>query len=189
MKAGDKLWTNWNKAPLKLWQKQLNSVVFCVLSACGVSSGHLNYKKHSVVGALYKFHVRRVLKRLQVPLPHETSLRASENPYMSKEFFKIFEDYGVAHNPMKYRDKIFCWIYQRGVVWLNDYIGLDSMTCWLIEKSQGFIDVGLLRISESVRAYVYLILSSQASARSSIIGNTVSASPCRLYYLGHILMN
>ena len=39
----------------------------------------------------------------------------------------------------------------------------------------GFTDVGLLRILESVRAYAYLILSSQASARSSIIGNTASA--------------
>ena len=32
--------------------------------------------------------------------------------------------------------------------------------------------MGLFKISESVRAYAYLILSSQASARSSIIGNT-----------------
>ena len=40
------------------------------------------------------------------------------------------------------------------------------MTHWIIEKSQGFTDVGLLRISESIRAYTYLILSSQASARS-----------------------
>ena len=39
----------------------------------------------------------------------------------------------------------------------------------------GFTDIGLLRISESVRAYAYLILSSQASARSGIVGNTASA--------------
>ena len=39
----------------------------------------------------------------------------------------------------------------------------------------GFTDIGLLRISESVRAYAYLILSSQASARSSIIGNSASS--------------
>ena len=38
----------------------------------------------------------------------------------------------------------------------------DSMTCWIIEKSEGFTSVGLHRISESVRAYAYLILSSQA---------------------------
>ena len=42
------------------------------------------------------------------------------------------------------------------------------MTHWILEKSEGFTNVGLLRISESVRAYAYLILSSQASARSSI---------------------
>ena len=27
MRVGDKLWTNWNKAPLKLWQTQLNFAV------------------------------------------------------------------------------------------------------------------------------------------------------------------
>ena len=69
----------------------------------------------------------------------------------------------------------FYWTYQRGVGWPNDYLGPDSMTQWMIEKSQGFTDVGLLRISESVRAYAFLILSSQASARSSIVGNTASA--------------
>ena len=40
----------------------------------------------------------------------------------------------------------------------------------------GFTDVGLYRISESVRAYAYLILSSQASARSSIVGNTANCA-------------
>ena len=29
------------------------------------------------------------------------------------------------------------------------------MTRWIIEKSQGFTDVGLLRISERVKAYAY----------------------------------
>ena len=49
------------------------------------------------------------------------------------------------------------------------------MTQWIVEKSVGFTDIGLLRILESIRAYAYLILSSQASARSSIVGNTASA--------------
>ena len=76
---------------------------------------------------------------------------------------------------MKYRDEKFYWTYQRGVHWPDDYIGPDSMTRWILEKSDGFTDVGLLRISESVRAYAYLILISQASARSSIVENTASA--------------
>ena len=86
---------------------------------------------------------------------------------------------------MRYRDEKFYWTYQRGVVWPNYYVGPDSMTRWIIEKSQGFTDVGLLRISESVRAYAYLILSSQASARSGILGNMVSALTARNAFLNN----
>ena len=43
MRVGDKLWTNWNKAPMQLWQTQLNFAVFCASSACRVSSANLNY--------------------------------------------------------------------------------------------------------------------------------------------------
>ena len=49
------------------------------------------------------------------------------------------------------------------------------MTRWIIEKSQGFTDVGLRRIAGSVSAYTYLVLSSQAFARSRIVGNMASA--------------
>ena len=57
------------------------------------------------------------------------------------------------------------------------------MTRSIIEKSVGFTDVGLLRISESIRAYAYLILSSQASARSGIVGNTASALTAQSAFL------
>ena len=86
---------------------------------------------------------------------------------------------------MKYRDERFYWTYQRGVGWPNDYLGLDSMTRWIIEKSDGFTNVGLYRISESVRAYAYLILSSQASARSSIVGNMASALTAKSAFLNN----
>ena len=49
----------------------------------------------------------------------------------------------------------------------------------------GFTDIVLLRISESVRAYTYLILSSQASARSSIVGNTASALTAQSAFLNN----
>ena len=65
---------------------------------------------------------------------------------------------------MRYRDEKFYWSYQPGIRRPDDYIGPDSMTWWIIEKSNGFTDVGLYKISESIRAYAYLILSSQASA-------------------------
>ena len=86
---------------------------------------------------------------------------------------------------MRYKDEKFYWTYQHGESWLDDYIGLDSMTWWIIEKSVGFTDVGLLRISQSVRAYAYLILSSQASARSSIDGNSASAFTAQSAFLNN----
>ena len=71
-----------------------------------------------MVRALYRFHVyyhvRRILKRLQVPLPHEAGFNTANNPYTNKEFFKICEDYEVPHNPMKYRNQ-------------KNFIGLISM--------------------------------------------------------------
>ena len=73
--GGDKLWTNWNEHPMRLWQTQLNFAVWCASSVCGVSRFHVYY------------HVRRVLKRLQVPLPHETGFNVTDNPYTESEFF------------------------------------------------------------------------------------------------------
>ena len=86
---------------------------------------------------------------------------------------------------MKYRDEKFYWTYQCGVRWPDDYIGTDSMTRWILEKSDGFTDVGLYRILESVRAYAFLILSSQASARSGIVGNTASALTAQSAFLNN----
>ena len=59
------------------------------------------------------------------------------------------------------------------------------MTWRIIEESVGFTDVGLYRISESVRAYAYLILSSQTSARSSIVENTASALTAQSAFLNN----
>ena len=62
-----------------------------------------------MVKSVYGFHVyyhgMRVLKRLQVPLLHEASFNAADNSYINEEFFKICGDYGVPHDPMRYRTK------------------------------------------------------------------------------------
>ena len=111
MHVGDKLWVNWNKAPMQLWQTQFNFAVWCTSSACGVSSAHLSFSKHPMIRSVYRFHVyyhmRRVLKKLQVPLPHETGFKAADNPYTESEFLKICEDYRVPNDPMNTRMKNF----------------------------------------------------------------------------------
>ena len=121
--------------------------------------------------------MRRILKRLQIPLPHEAGFNAADNPYTNEEFFKIYEDYGVPHNPIKYRNEKFYWTYQCDVGWPDYYIGPDSMTCWIIEKSQGFTDVGLLRISESVRC--------ASLCKIIIVANTASALTAQKAFLNN----
>ena len=90
MRLGDKLWTHWNGHPMRIWQTQLNFTVWCASSACGVSSLHLNYNKHPMIRAVYHFHVyyhvRRVLKRLQTPLPHGPGFNVADSPYTESEF-------------------------------------------------------------------------------------------------------
>ena len=118
-------------------------------------------------------------------MPHGPGFNAADNPYTESEFLKICEDYRVPNDPMRYRNEKFYWSYQRGVHWPDDYIGPDSMTRWTIEASDGFTDVGLYKISESVRAYAYLILSSQASARSGVVGNTANALTAQSAFLNN----
>ena len=53
------------------------------------------------------------------------------------------------------------------------YINGDSFSRWIIiiQKSDGLTTLRLKKISESVRDYTYLILTSQTSTRGPIIGH------------------
>ena len=51
------------------------------------------------------------------------------------------------------------------------YINENSFSRWIIEKSDGLTMLGLQKLSETVRDYTYLILTSQTSTRGPIIGH------------------
>ena len=51
------------------------------------------------------------------------------------------------------------------------YINKNSFSRWIIEKSDGLTTLGLQKLSESVRDYAYLILTSQTSTRGPIVGH------------------
>ena len=54
------------------------------------------------------------------------------------------------------------------------YININSFSNWIIKKSDGITRPGIEKLSESVRDYAYLILTSQTSTRSQIIGSGAS---------------
>ena len=49
----------------------------------------------------------------------------------------------------------------------------DNLNRWIITQSRAFTKNGIEKISRSVTVYVYLVLSSQVKARSTIAGNSV----------------
>ena len=58
-----------------------------------------------------------------------------------------------------------------------------NLTRWILKTSKGFTRIGLTMISKSVRAYVYLLLTSQVQARSKLVGKTTNAFDAQNIYV------
>ena len=121
------------------------------------------------------YHIRRILKILEIPLPYDNSFNQYNNPYNDEKFIGICSEYGVSNDLTKWRNqKYFSTWQSKG--WETgrpgmSYIDEGSFSRWIIEKSDGLTTLGLQKLSESVRDYAYLILTAQASARAQIIGH------------------
>ena len=63
------------------------------------------------------------------------------------------------------------------------YINENSFSRWIIEKSDGLTTLGIQKLSESVRDYAYLILTSQTSTRGPIIGHEARNSDAQRTFL------
>ena len=50
------------------------------------------------------------------------------------------------------------------------YVNENLFSRWIIEKSDGLTTLGLKKLSETVRDYAFLILTSQTSTRGPIVG-------------------
>ena len=178
VRVEDQKFKDWDHYKLTLWQSQLNFAVFCTSSACGVSVEHLNAEE-PMIRSIYRFHVyyhiRRILKILEIPLPYENSFNQYSNPYNHEKYIHICSEYGVSNDLTKWRNQKYFSTWQSrawetgkaGMSYLNE----NSWSRWIIEKSDGLTTLGLQKISETVRDYAYLILTSQTSTRGQIIGH------------------
>ena len=177
MRDEDQKFKDWDHYKFTIWQSQLNFAIFCASSACGVSVEHLNAKE-PMIRSIYRFHVyyhiRRILKILEIPLPYENSFNQYNNSYNHEKFIGICSEYGVSNNLTKWRNQKYfsTWqsrAWEAGKPGMS-YINENSFSRWIIEKSDGLTTLGLQKISESVRDYAYLILTSQTSTRGQIVG-------------------
>ena len=90
-------------------------------------------------------------------------------------FIGICSEYGVSNNLTKWRNQKYFSMWQSRA-WETGKSGMsyaneNSFSRWIIEKSDGLTTLGLQKLSESVRDYVYLISTSQTSTRAQIIGH------------------
>ena len=177
VRVEDQRFKDWDYYKFTIWQSQLNFVVFCASSACGVSVEHLNAKE-PMIRSIYRFHVychvRRILKILEIPLPYENSFNQYNNPCNHEKFIVICSEYGVSNDLTKWRNQKYFSTWQSRAWETNkpgmSYINENSFSRWIIEKSDGLTTLGLQKLSETVRDYTYLILTSQTSTRGPIVG-------------------
>ena len=178
VRVEDQKFKDWDHYKFTIWQSQLNFAVFCASSACGISVEHLNAKE-PMIRSIYRFHVyyhiRRILKILEIPLPYKNSFNQFNNPYNHEKYIHICSEYGVSNDLTKWRNQKYFSTWQSrawetgkaGMSYLNE----NSWSRWIIEKSDGLTTLGLQKISETGRDYAYLILTSQTSTRGQIIGH------------------
>ena len=156
----------------------VNFALFCVTSALGISWQCL-YHPNLLVCAVYRFYVyfqiRLMLHELSISLPHEDGFSKVKNFYIKSAYCSTCDDYGVdPTETWMYGD----WFYKTDFAIFGHNVKVtekspsDDLTRWIITQSKGFTRNGTEKISRSVRIYVYLVLTSQVQARSSIVGNS-----------------
>ena len=111
----DQRFIDWDHYKFTLWQAQLSFTVFCASSACSVSVKHMNAKK-PMIRSKYCFHVyyhiRRILKIIEIPMPYENSFNQYNNPYNHEKFIKICGEYGVSNDLTNWRNQNYFSTWQ-----------------------------------------------------------------------------
>ena len=133
------------------------------------------------------FHVQLILHELGIFLPHEDGFSKVKNSYIQSAYYSIYDYYGVdADETWMHGD----WFYTTDygifghAVKATERSPPDNLTRWIITRSKGFTRKGIEQISRSVRAYAYLVLTSQVQARSSIVGSSAPAVDAQRVFKG-----
>ena len=171
-----------------MYRCQLNFAMFCLTSALGISWQHLD-RPNMLVRAVYRFHVyfhiRLKLEELRISLPHEDGFSKVKNAYIKSAYYSICDDYGVDANKIwMYGD----WFYTTDHAIFGHEVKAtersppDNLTRRIITQSKGFTRKSVEQISRSVRAYVYLVLTSQVQTRSARVGNSAPAVDAQQHF-------
>ena len=189
----------WQNTPFCWWQCQLNFALWCASAGCGVSfEDHLQAEKHPLLASLYSFRVyhttRRLLEELRVALPRDKSYSWYENAYDSRAYKWLCTEFAGPPEQDR-RQKVNHGCQGLGVwstfmtpsgAYRNAHVAKgpffhpkDAMrhnrdisgpwTTFVFDKLESFTQAGVERLNDSIRAYVWAILGTQAQTRSNIL--------------------
>ena len=196
----------WNSNPLQFYQNQLNFAIWCATTGCGVSyANHINHSD-PLTRSVYQFHTyyqfRRILTELRVPLPGEQSHNVFNNPIDLKAFQRISNEFNVStkdfrqrsdknngmgdlfydntHNIYNHPYSSFTSLTRQTWVWLGsiEQSHPNAWTTFILDEGKGFTRAGVERLNDSIRTYVWCILSAQAQTRSNILESFGSQKQC-----------
>ena len=176
----------WQHQPFHFWQTQLDFAVWSATSGAGISVEHLN-ASIPMIRSVYRFHtyyqIRKILKDLRVALPFQSGFDKFNNRYDETRYSKLVAEYHLSSSSSDksiWRTQYIFSTYQGNKL---TYLDQNSWSRWILDKSKGLTRIGVQKLSESVRAYAYLILYAQANARSSIIGKNSQAVDAQQIFL------
>ena len=104
------------------------------------------------------FHTQIILQQLGIPLPHEHGFNKVKNCCNKSAFYKIFDDYCNTADQIWMNHDWFCTPVLD--VFSDGTKATKRFPSGNLTQSKGFLRKGIERASKSVRAYVYLVLTS-----------------------------
>ena len=118
---------------------------------------------------------------MQKPLPSEDGFDKYDNAFSLEQVRKIGDEYGCNTKSLGiYKNEYY---FDRSGVGSQTTYVYNNWPRWIMNSSHGFTKYGIEKISKSARTYSYLILTSQASARHGILGDTALALAAqRIFY-------
>ena len=151
--ANRKLLTIMSGRSLEVHCNMINFAVFCATSGLGIAQEHFR-NKQPLFASLIRFHlyyhVRKILYRLEVPLPDEQAFQQLKNDYSGEEYLNVCSDYGVSRY-FDWRNEYIFSTTQGSKLYAIDG---DSWSRWIMPQSKGLTRQGVEMLSKSIRVYV-----------------------------------
>ena len=160
---------------------------------------HPNLLTRSVYSFHFYYQLRRVLSEIQAPEPSDKNFKPFSNRINKKAYERICNEFGIDVKTdfrqnldrnhglgtlyYKYSHRPYNYDYWAGHTSFQSKVGQvhlgsieqhhsNAWTTFILDSSNGFTRAGVERLNESIRAYVWCLLGSQAQVRSDVLNDS-----------------